>query len=505
MNSVQIEPDGTGSKPQHKGYARLHLPTLKGYREEISCRTGFQPRLSGRLNSISRRFAAPLRRLEWLKSTPLWILLKWTYWACSLQLVRRCKESREIRLIQKSGLFDYQYYRERYHHVAVAGMDPLLHFLETGAALKYNPNPLFHTAYYLERYPDVAQAGINPLAHYIRYGAAESRNPSLLFDTGYYCDQNPIVAKSGLNPLTHYLLYGKQGRRATRPTISINRIPSKVDMVDIIIPVYRGLHQTTACIRSVLKAVQSKPHEIVVINDQSPEPNLVNFLQETARTGAITLLHNSKNLGFVQTVNRGMDMHPDRDVVLLNSDTEVANNWLDRLHRCAYANPRIGTVTPFSNNATICSYPRFCESNTLPEGWDVASLDAVFARVNPGALVEIPTAVGFCMYIRRDCLEEVGLFDADLFGKGYGEENDFCMRALRRNWCHVLAADTFVFHAGEVSFAETAESHKKAALDTIRRLHPNYDHLVQWHISDDPARKYRLAATVERLQPLTSS
>ena len=49
--------------------------------------------------------------------------------------------------------------------------------------------------------------------------------------------------------------------------------------------------------------------------------------------------------------------------------------------------------------------------------------------MNAGHRVGIPTAVGFCMYIRRECLKEVGEFRAEVFGKGYGEENDFCLRA----------------------------------------------------------------------------
>jgi len=54
------------------------------------------------------------------------------------------------------------------------------------------------------------------------------------------------------------------------------------------------------------------------------------------------------------------------DVVLLNSDTVVTSGWLEKLRRCADSDPRIGTITPFSNNAEICSFPKFCHNNTLP-------------------------------------------------------------------------------------------------------------------------------------------
>jgi Predicted glycosyltransferases len=128
-------------------------------------------------------------------------------------------------------------------------------------------------------------------------------------------------------------------------------------VIDIVIPVYKGVRQTRACLESVLRAHGKAPVEIVAIDDASPEPEISEFLRALAREGRITLLANPSNVGFVQSVNRGMGLHPDRDVILLNSDTEVANDWVDRMAAAAYSAPRVATVTPFSNNATICSYP----------------------------------------------------------------------------------------------------------------------------------------------------
>jgi GT2 family glycosyltransferase len=89
----------------------------------------------------------------------------------------------------------------------------------------------------------------------------------------------------------------------------------------------------------------------------------------------------------------------------------------------------------------------------MPAGETTASLDRAFAAANAGRSADIPTAVGFCMYITRHCLHRVGPFDHDRYGEGYGEEVDFCMRAARRGFRNVIAADVFVHHVGEVSFA----------------------------------------------------
>ena len=270
--------------------------------------------------------------------------------------------------------------------------------------------------------------------------------------------------------------------------------------VDIIVPVYRGLADTRLCIDSVLASTNQSAWRLVVINDASPEPEVTAWLRErAAQDSRITLLENPDNLGFVGTVNRGMALSDSNDVLLLNSDTEVANDWLDRIRRAAYGDSKVASVTPFSNNATICSYPRFCKDNRLPAGYDTARLDALCAQTNPGAVVDVPTGVGFCMYIRRDCLAQVGLFDTENFGKGYGEENDFCQRAAKAGWRNLHLLDTFVLHTGGVSFGDSKSPREKAAMETLRRLHPRYESAVMAFVQADPAQPYRLALDVARI------
>ena len=269
-----------------------------------------------------------------------------------------------------------------------------------------------------------------------------------------------------------------------------------VDRVDVIVPVYKGFEETRQCVESVLQAGCTTPFELVLIDDASPDPRLVEYCASLRDRPGVTLLVNAENLGFVDTVNRGMRLHPGRDVVLLNSDTQVAHDWLDRLRRCAYSETDIGTATPFSNNATICSYPIFCADNAVP-ATGLAGLDAVFAQANAGLSIDLPTAVGFCMYIRRACLETVGLFDAGRFGRGYGEENDFSRRAAGAGWRNVLCADVFVFHAGGVSFQGERENLMAASADRLASLHPEYDALVKQFVFEDPPARLRQAVDIE--------
>lgn len=273
--------------------------------------------------------------------------------------------------------------------------------------------------------------------------------------------------------------------------------------VDIIVPVYRGLGDTRCCIESVLAYADTykTPFRLIAINDASPDPEVTAWLRDkAAQDTRLMLLENPENLGFVGTVNRGMELSSTNDVILLNSDAEVANDWLDRMVRSAWSDPRIASVTPFSNNATICSYPRFCEDNALPDGYDTARLDALFASTNSGQAVDVPTGVGFCMYIRRACLDEVGLFDVESFGKGYGEENDFCQRAAKAGWRNLHLLDTFVRHAGGVSFGAAKSPREQEAMNILRRLHPDYEREVHQFVASDPARSARQMVDLARIR-----
>ncbi|MFI8618133.1 methyltransferase domain-containing protein [Acidovorax sp. NPDC077693] len=295
-------------------------------------------------------------------------------------------------------------------------------------------------------------------------------------------------------------LLGRAPKSSAAATSTAQPMPAPAHPVDIIVPVYRGLADTQLCIESVLASSCTSAYRLIVINDASPEPEVTAWLREkAAQDNRVTLLENPENLGFVGTVNRGMALSDSHDVLLLNSDTEVANDWLDRIRRAAYSDQKVASVTPFSNNATICSYPRFCEGNDLPEGYSTARLDALCAATNPGAVVDVPTGVGFCMYVRRDSLADVGLFDTENFGKGYGEENDFCQRAAAKGWRNLHNLDTFVLHTGGVSFGDSKSPREKAAMETLRRLHPRYETEVMAFVQEDPAKPYRLALDVARI------
>lgn len=232
---------------------------------------------------------------------------------------------------------------------------------------------------------------------------------------------------------------------------------SEVRPVSVVIPVYRELALVRACIDSVKAslALNRTPARIVVVDDCSPEPALSAWLDKEAAAGAITLLRNACNLGFIETVNRGMRAHPDHDVLLLNADTQVHGDWIDRLARALYATPDVASVTPWTNNGEISSFPVISQAAPAPDTRELALLDQVAAEVRAapgGADIELPSCCGFTMLIRRAVLDAIGMLDGTALIRGYGEEVDWCMRARAAGWRHLQATGVFVAHEGTVSF-----------------------------------------------------
>lgn len=258
--------------------------------------------------------------------------------------------------------------------------------------------------------------------------------------------------------------------------------------IDLIIPVYNAYEYLKACVDSIRRNTASGAYQLILVNDCSTDERIAPYLR-TLKSENVLVLENETNSGFVHSVNRGMRLS-ENDVVLLNSDTEVTPHWLERLTACACHDPRVATATPFTNAGTICSVPLFCKDNPLPEGLTADAYASLIERVSLRAYPGIPTAVGFCMYIRRAVIKQVGLFDEEAFGKGYGEENDFCYRALRAGYHHVLCDDVFVYHKGSASFGDDRrQAQVQKNLDILAKRYPQEKYRTDLFCRQQPLRR----------------
>jgi GT2 family glycosyltransferase len=272
---------------------------------------------------------------------------------------------------------------------------------------------------------------------------------------------------------------------------------SHADPISVVIPIFNAPEELDRCLASVHATVPDDT-EVLLIDDASPDPATAAVLGrwKGQSPGGWKFLANERNLGFVATANLGM-RRSRHDVVLLNSDTEVTPGWLPGLQRCLSSDPAIATATPWTNNGEIASIPQFCQSNPVPP--EPAAVAGVIAACGTAEYPELPTAVGFCMAVARRAIDRIGAFDEALFGKGYGEENDFSRRAVLRGMRNVLCDDVYVVHLGGRSFGPIGLRPDDASMQRLLSRHPDYLQVVQEFISTDPLGDRR-KAILEALQ-----
>ncbi|MDR5588257.1 glycosyltransferase [Clostridium aquiflavi] len=260
--------------------------------------------------------------------------------------------------------------------------------------------------------------------------------------------------------------------------------------VDIVIPIYNAYEYTVECVNSVIRHTNEEDYNLILINDKSPDKRVGEYLDKLGKENHENILisHNEKNIGFVGTVNKGMSISKN-DIVLLNSDTEVTRNWLSKIKNVAYSNCNIATVTPLTNSGTICSIPIFCQDNQIPENFTVDEYADVIEKISLKIYPSIPTAVGFCMYIKRSVINKIGLFDEETFGRGYGEENDFCCKALENGYYHVLCDDTFIYHKGSASFSADKNELVKKNSKLLFERYPYYTKMIEKFILKNPLKE----------------
>jgi len=268
--------------------------------------------------------------------------------------------------------------------------------------------------------------------------------------------------------------------------------------VDIIIPIFNGYRYLTSLFESILKNTNN-PYRLIVIDDASTDYRVVNFLRELEKKlkqkgyPEFILVRNEKNLGFVASVNKGFSLSKNH-MVILNSDVIVPPGWLYRLMKPIFDHPEeVASTTPFTNAGTICSFPDFLIDNDLPQNFDPVEIDNVFSIVETDKfIIELPTAIGFCMGINKYALQESGYFNEEMFGKGYGEENDWSMRAKIKGFRNILVPNLFVYHKHGGSFSsEEKERLMKENLEKLKKLHPEYLILVHDFIKEDPPKAIR--------------
>ncbi len=352
----------------------------------------------------------------------------------------------------------------------------------------------------------------------------------------------PLVFSNAATNFNQYILHNEAINDADTtekwqncPQINVERAMWQLHALEharpicVIIPIYNAYDEVQQCVTSLL-ANCKLADKIILINDASTDERIFEFLHELDLAGGLDnplhpceteilqrndplhpcggglgwgvkpmrevksaneiaseakiktklqIIHNPKNLGYTATVNKAMAECANHDVALLNSDTRVTPNWLEQLQLTAYMSANIGTVTAISNNAGAFSVPELGDvGNQTPSNFNDAEIGRLIRQNSLRLYPNTPTANGFCLFIKRELLNQIGDFNADLFPRGYGEENEFSMRSRNAGWQHKVDDACFIFHQRSASFGDEKAILIENANNVLRKRYPEYSKLA---------------------------
>lgn len=269
-----------------------------------------------------------------------------------------------------------------------------------------------------------------------------------------------------------------------------------LNSVTVVVPVYGDWDSLSQCINSLLMNV-TPHHQVIFVNDVGPDADFLEsqILEKIADRKNFSYFRNETNLGFVKTCNRAAyELETtENDVLLLNSDTITTPGFIEEMAAVLALSSRHGTVCPRSNNATIASIPILFKDSTI----SVREID--YSRAVHASLSQmlprfsiVPVTPGFCMLIRRTLIKNFGLFD-EIYGLGYSEENDFCLRINKYGYSSVMANRAYVAHLETKSFTNEQKSALQSTNEIImKRRYPYYDEFVQKYFQSyiDPVDRF---------------
>ncbi|MFC4323388.1 glycosyltransferase family 2 protein [Litchfieldia salsa] len=246
-----------------------------------------------------------------------------------------------------------------------------------------------------------------------------------------------------------------------------------MEKVDILLPIYNSYEETKNCIESVLANTPTGTYNLYLLDDKSPDNKIEELTAAYSKKYEfIVAVRNETNLGFPANVNNGFAISKN-DVIVLNSDTLVSDRWLSELKAVANTDKNIAAVNPMSNYGIISGLPT---ANTeLNESFTYDEIYLSYKKHRTSDFVNSPLLIGYCMYMKRSALTEIGNFDAATFKRGYGEESDWCMRARNQGFKLAVAKGSYVHHIGGVSFGAEKEKLRQDSRKVLLERYPQID------------------------------
>ena len=312
-------------------------------------------------------------------------------------------------------------------------------------------------------------------------------NYELFFMLGvYYRYLNVNKAYLCYEMSAHYCTVAEDKTEILKELENIRSDPAfRVRNLSVMILSYNDLELMKRCVAAVEKYQPEGSTEIVVVDNDSDEEGLWEFLKEKEKSGkgSFKLALLDTNLGFAPGCNMGVLMaRDDNDIFFLNNDAVVSPNAIFWLRMGLYENRNVGAVGAVSNSAQSqdmgASFFEEAAGKPLSDNWhrdfEIDEALEIFNRaaernvhIASNSLVRRYKLIGFAVMVSREAIKVVApdnkVFDERFF-PGYFEDDDLGLRIALAGFDQYLCTNAFVYHNGGGGFAGHND-----AMETNRR------------------------------------
>jgi len=246
-------------------------------------------------------------------------------------------------------------------------------------------------------------------------------------------------------------------------------------LTSIIILTFNQLKFTKECLKSILEYTKI-PYELILVDNGSIDgtKEYLNIFAQDHNN--VKLIFNDRNLGFAAGNNQGLEKAKGNYILLLNNDVVVTEGWLERLLSHLEQSPDISMVGPMSN---VVSGPQLVEKvfygNNM-RNMDTFALD--FAARNSGKMTSTMRLVGFCLLIRKEVFDVIGVFDEN-YNSGNFEDDDLCLRSFIAGYQNIIAGDVFIHHYGSMTFKGNAIDYQATMKDNLQYFSHKWKDFVE--------------------------
>lgn len=404
------------------------------------------------------------------------------------QLKRSLRRRKYKRIIEASGLFDREWYKDRYG--LSDGTDPIDHYLANSHRPGLLPFPEFPVNSIAELQQHEVEAGKNQLVRYIRAQARAASGHSGAHDSppdGPARAETSAIEWQMESFIRDHASASWQDDFANWETVRMQVREALADpnallkgkeqaRVDVILPVHNQFHFSLRCVWSILRALDETPMRLIVSDNVSDDETQEFF----GDLPGLTYIRNETNLNFIGSCNNAAGVGTSEFVFLLNNDTAVHDNWLSTLVDAMDRDPGIGLA------GSALYYP----DGRLQEAGGVIFRDGSSANIGRNSQSRIPLAQatrdvdyvsGAAILVRRALWDKLGGFSRE-YMPIYCEDSDLAL-ALRQHGYRVVVvpASRVVHYEGQTSGTDTSKGLKAHQVENVRKLRKKWRYTLEAH------------------------